>query len=209
MTEIKGIDISHWNGNIDFAKVKAAGYNFVIIKAGGSDKGFYKDVKFEENYKKAKAAGLNVGAYYFVGKNFLGAEAGAADARRFVELLKGKQFEYPVYLDIETTSAQKKALATIASKAFCEYMEKAGFFVGIYASDISGFKDKLDTSKLIEFAKWVARYGNKPQYVKDPGMWQHSSKGSVKGISGSVDLDISFVDYAKVIKKKGFNGFKK
>lgn len=209
MTEIRGIDVSHWNGNIDFTKVKAAGYSFVIIKAGGSDKGFYKDPKFEENYKKAKAAGLSVGAYYFVGKAFLGAENGLADARRFEQLLSGKEFEYPVYLDLETTPAQKKSLATIASINFCEYMESKGFFVGIYSSDISGFKEKLDVSKLKDFTLWVARYGNKPQYVKDPAMWQCSSKGAVKGISGSVDLDISYVDFAKIIKKKGFNGFKK
>lgn len=209
MTEIRGIDISHWNGNIDFKKVKESGIDFVIIKAGGSDKGFYTDVKFERNYKEAKAAGLNVGAYYFVGKNFLGEDNGVADAKRFLRIIEGKQFEMPVYLDEETTAAQKKALATIASKAFCETMEKAGYFVGIYASDISGFKDKLDVTKLKAFSLWVARYGAKPSYVKDPGMWQYSSKGSVKGISGSVDLDTAYIDFPKVIKKKGLNGFKK
>ena len=209
MTEIKGIDVSHWNGNIDFKKVKAAGIDFVIIKAGGSDKGFYTDPKFNRNYKEAKAAGLNVGAYYFVGKNFLGEANGIADAKRFLKIIEGKQFEMPVYLDEETTSAQKKAMATIASKAFCECMEAAGYFVGIYASDISGFKDKLDVSKLKDFTLWVARYGSKPQYVKDPGMWQYSSKGAVKGISGSVDLDTAYVDFTKAIKKKGLNGFKK
>ena len=91
---IMGIDISHWQGNIDFNKVKASGIDFVIIKAGGSDKGFYKDPKFEENYKKAKEAGLKVGAYYFVGRKFYGNVSGVADAHRFIHILDDKQFDY-------------------------------------------------------------------------------------------------------------------
>ena len=205
----KGIDVSHWNGDIDFNKVKSAGYEFVIIKAGGSDKGFYKDTKFERNYKEAKAAGLLVGAYYFVGKQFLGEISGIADAKRFENLISGKQFEMPVYLDIETTPAQKKELATIASIAFCEYLESKGFYAGIYGSDLFVFKDKLDVSKLKAFTLWVARYGGEPSYIKDAHMWQYSSKGAVPGISGSVDLDSCYVDFTKAIKSKGLNGFTK
>ena len=206
---IKGIDISHWNGKVDFNKVKESGIDFVIIKAGGSDYGFYKDSRFEENYREAKAAGLSVGAYYFVGKKFYGVVSGAADAERFIKILDGKQFDYPVFVDVETTESRYKELATDATIAFCETMEKAGYFVGIYASDISGYKEKLNHDKLIEYTHWVARYGSEPVVCKEYGIWQHSSKGSVSGISGSVDLDVSKVDYSKLIKEKGFNGYKK
>lgn len=207
---IRGIDISHWNGNIDFDRVKASGIDFVIIKAGGSDYGFYTDKMFKLNYEKAKAAGLNVGAYYFVGKKFLGAGAGVADAMRFLQIINGMQFEYPVFLDLETTPATQKEEATKAAKAFCETMEKAGYFVGIYASDISGFKEKLIRDDLTQYAFWVARYSQEqPQYVKEWQMWQYTSKGVNPGVSGSVDLDQSKIDYSLIMKKKGLNGFKK
>lgn len=206
---IKGVDISHWNGSIDFDKVKASGVEFVIIKAGGSDKGFYIDPMFITNYNKAKAAGLFVGAYYFAGKNFRGIESGITDARKFIKILEGLKFDYPVFLDIEAQENRYKDSITDATVAFCEVMEKAGYFVGIYASDISGFKDKLNHERIKDYAHWVARYGKEPEVCKNYGIWQYSSKGSVPGICGSVDLDLSAVDYAKTITEKGFNGYEK
>lgn len=207
--QIKGIDISHWNGSIDFDRVKASGIDFCIIKAGGSDKGFYTDSKFRENYDKAKAAGLFVGAYYFAGKKFRGIEAGVADAERFIDILKGLKFEYPVFLDIEAQENRYKEEITDAAVAFCKRLESAGYYVGIYASDISGFKDKLNHEKIKAYAHWVARYGKEPEVCKEYGIWQYSSKGSVSGIIGSVDMDISTVDYPKAIMEKGFNNYPK
>ena len=206
---IKGIDVSHWHNVIDFEKVIASGIELVIIKAGGSDKGFYMDSRFKENYAKAVAAGLYVGAYYFAGKNFRGVESGIADAERFIDILDCLKFEYPVYLDIEAQDNRYKEEITDAAVAFCQTMEKAGYFTGIYASDISGFKDKLDHEKIKPYAHWVARYGKEPEVCKEYGIWQYSSKGSVSGISGSVDMDLSSVDYAKMIKEKGFNNYPK
>ena len=207
--QIKGIDVSHWNGCIDFEKVKASGIDFVIIKAGGSDKGFYTDSKFIDNYNKAKAAGLSVGAYYFAGKDFRGVENGLADAQRFIEILKGLKFDYPVFLDIEAQDNRYKEEITDAAVAFCNMLESAGYFVGIYASDISGYQYKLNHDRIKSSAHWVARYGNEPKVGKEYGIWQYSSKGNVNGISGSVDMDISTVDYSKTIKEKGFNGYPK
>ena len=126
---IKGIDVSHWQNVIDFEKVKASGIEFVIIKAGGSDKGFYQDSRFKENYAKAVAAGLYVGAYYFAGKNFRGTESGIADAERFIQILDGLKFEYPVYLDIEAQENRYKEDITDAAVAFCQTMEKAGYLI--------------------------------------------------------------------------------
>lgn len=206
---IKGIDISHWNGAIDFDKVKASDIEFVLIKAGGSDKGFYTDPMFITNYNKAKAAGLFVGAYYFAGKNFRGVEAGMADAQRFIKILDGLKFEYPVYVDIEAQENRYKEQITDAAIAFCNMLESAGYFVGIYASDIAGFKNKLNHERIKSYAHWVARYGEEPEICKNYGIWQYSSKGRVSGIIGSVDLDLSAVDYAKTITEKGFNGYEK
>lgn len=205
----KGIDVSHWQGQIDFKKVKDSGIEFVIIKAGGSDKGFYKDAKFEYNYREAKAAGLSVGAYYFVGKNFYGVESGVADAHRFLDIILGKQFEYPIFLDVETTDARYKEAATDAAIAFCQTLERSGYFVGIYASDISGYREKLNHKRILDYTHWVARYGKDPEHCKEYSIFQHSSKGSVPGIPGSVDLDTSRVDFPGIIKEKGFNGYQR
>lgn len=209
MKTLKGIDVSKWQSIIDFEQVKKSGIDFVIIKAGGSDAGIYKDKYFDVNYQKAKAAGLNVGAYYFVGKSFLTAKDGAADAERFIKLLEGKQFEYPVYVDIETGSFHVRKRFTDAAIAFCERMEEAGYFCGIYASDISGFHDMLENDRLKQFTHWVARYGSKPSYVTQFDMWQYTSKGVVDGILKYVDRNYCYVDFPKTIKGKGFNGFKK
>ena len=203
----KGIDVSHWQGDIDWAAVAASGVEFAIIKAGGSDAGFYKDSKFERNYEGAKANGIPVGAYYFVGRNCTSYGDGVADAKRFAEILKSKQFEYPVYIDLEATSITDKAGATWGCLGFVETMEKAGYYCGIYASDLSGFCDRLDITKLDNIDKWVARYGSKPTYVKAYGMWQSSDSGRVDGISGNVDMDEAYKDYPALIKAAGLNGF--
>lgn len=205
---MKGIDVSRWQGEINWKAVKNDGIDFAIIKAGGSDDGFYKDSRFEENYKNAKEAGLSVGSYYFVGPGCVSSTDGAADAKRFLDIIKGKQFDMPVYIDIETTPPALKREATDAVIAFCEALEKAGYYVGIYASDISGFKDRLDCDRLADYDKWVAKYGAKPIYVKSYGMWQISSSGTVNGVKGYVDIDEAYKDYPNIIKKACLNGYK-
>ena len=200
----KGIDVSHWQGVIDWLSVKESGIEFAILKAGGSDDGFYTDSTFEQNYKEVKAVGLPVGAYYYVGENCTSRADGIADAKRFLEIIKGKSFEYPVYIDLEDTAPAAKAGATEACIGFCETMEAEGYYCGIYASDVSGFAERLDITKLQKFDKWVARYGSKPQYVKTYGMWQYSSTGTVSGISGGVDMDESYMNYPEIIKGAAF-----
>ena len=207
--QIKGIDVSHWQGNIDFNKVKAAGYDFVIIKAGGSDYGRYTDKKFKENYQKAVAAGLHVGAYYFNGPRCQGWASGEADAKHFLKILGDLKFDYPVFCDIEAQPAVKRMQNTEAVKAFCEAMESVGWWVGIYASDVSGFRSRLDHSQLKQFTHWVADYTDPVTVCTDHQMRQYTSKGKVPGISGSVDLDYSLIDYSATIKKKGLNNYKK
>ena len=208
MIEKQGIDISRWNGVIDFKAVKASGISFVIMRAGGSNGGFYKDPMFEKNYAGAKAAGLYVGAYYDTGKDFVSYSEGYRCAEHFLTLLKGKSFEYPVYADIETVATVHKSGATDAAISFCSRLEQKGAFAGIYASDISGFKDRLELSRLQDkFTLWVARYGKEPQYVRFYDIWQKSSTGSIKGIDGPVDLDICTKNFPTIIKKKKLNDF--
>lgn len=194
--EIKGIDVSHWQGKIDWAKVKADGVVFAILKAGGSDCGRYKDSSFERNYAGARAVGIKLGCYYFNGKGCTSASAGVADAQHFLSLISGKTFEYPCYSDLEAPTSATKQGNTDAVIAFCETVKNAGYKTGIYASDISGFKDRLDINCLGAYDKWVARYGSKPKFVAQYQVWQYSSSGAVKGISGRCDMDISYKDYS-------------
>lgn len=171
--------------------------------------GFYTDSFFEKNYKAAKAAGLHVGAYYFVGFLFYGDVAGRADALRFIRMLDGKQLELPVFVDIETTQPARKAEATQAAIAFCETMEEAGYFVGIYSSDIYGFKERLDHDRLKAYAHWVADYSGDTDICKEWQIRQITRKGIIPGIDTYVDLDITIVDYFSIMKKNRLNGFKK
>ena len=210
MDKILGIDVSHWQGKIDFERVKKSGIKFVILKAGGSDNGFYEDKTFRSNYEAAKKAGIDVGAYYFVGKNFYGSEAGIADAKRFCKIIGGCQLEYPVFLDVETTQPARKEEATEAAIAFCQELEKNGYFVGIYSSDISGFREKLNHKRLLSYAHWVADYTDPVKECKEHQMRQYTSSGYVSGIENNpTDLDYSLIDYPELIKSKGLNNFKK
>ena len=203
-----GIDLSRWNVVSSFDEVKAAGIDFVILRIGGNNGGFYKDPKFELYYKAAKKAGLKVGCYYDTGKDFISSEVGHDCALHILKLLAGHEFEFPVYADIETVATVHKAGATDAAISFCTTLEQNNYFAGIYASDISGFKDRLQLERLQgRFSLWVARYGKKPEFVKDYAIWQKSSKGDIKGIATKVDLDECTVNFANIIKKKRLNGF--
>lgn len=191
-----GIDVSVYQPNIDWAKVKASGRTFAIIKAGGSECGRFEDRTFRYNYEQARANGIKLGCYFFGGKGFTSAAAGSADADYFLQIISGKLFEYPCYIDLELPTAVTRDGNTDACIAFCEKVKAAGFIPGIYASDISGFKDRLDINRLGAYDKWVARYGSEPKYVKEYQVWQYTSDGSVPGIYGRVDLNYSEKDYA-------------
>lgn len=205
---MKGIDVSRWQGKIDFKKVKKYGIDFVIIKCGGSDAGFYKDRNFIQNYNDAKANGLAVGCYYFVGKKCTSLEAGVEDAKRCYKIIKGLPFDMPIFIDVESTSRADRIGTTEATIGFCRYLENLGYWVGVYASDISGYKERLVLDRLTPFTLWVAKYSkNKPTYVKDYHIWQYSSKGLIEGISGYVDLDVTDIDYPTLIKKAHKNGY--
>lgn len=209
MAVLKGIDVSAWQGIIDWEKVKAAGIKFAILKAGGSDDDVYTDSKFERNYSECKRLGIPVGAYWFVGKGCITSADGTADAERFIKLLKGKTFEYPAYMDCEVTPVSQKKGATDAAIAFCKALEKAGYYAGIYGSTYSTFQSRLDDSRLLGYAHWVAQYASSCQYWDSYGIWQYSSDGYVAGIVGRTDMNLCYVDYPAIIKAKGLNGFKK
>lgn len=209
----KGIDISHWQGSIDFNQVKEDGIKFAIIKAGGCDQNTntsdstYKDFLFDKNYWGAIKAGLHVGAYYFAGKYFVGAAEGEKCAERFLKIIAGKLFDMPLFIDIEITNPKYKKEVTDATKAFCDCLESWGYWAGIYASDVSGYQDRLYHDDLNRYTHWVARYGKKPEVCRENQIWQKSDQGKVKGINCNVDIDETVVAFWDIIRRKGLNGF--
>lgn len=209
-----GVDLYHGEGDIDFQLVKESGIDFVILKCGGSEKGTnnsvrWTDPKFYENCLKAKDAGLHVGAYFFAGAWSTNAQQGKLDAEYCAKLLKGVKLDFPVFYDFEYPKPDYWEGNTEAAEAFCQYMEEQGYYVGIYASDISGFKERLDMQSLTRFDFWVARYGKFPTYVPKElvCIWQYSASGDVNGIKAKVDMNECYIDYPTIIMNRGFNNY--
>lgn len=205
-----GIDLSRHNGDFDLARAKDEGVTFVILKAGGGDAGLYRDGRFEENYRKARALGLNVGAYFFGGAE---TEAEAmAEADFFAGLLEGKTFELPVYLDVESRKQRvlgKRQLTNVIH-AFCQRMEAKDFWAGIYSAK-SYFADCMLDDELQRYAHWVAQWYPELTYNGTCGMWQFGGElNPIRSnrVAGVVtDQDYMLSDYPAMIRKAGRNGF--
>ena len=205
-----GIDVSKHQGMIDWQTVKETGLvKFVIIRAGFGRYASQKDPQFERNYAGAKAAGIPVGAYWY--SYAKSAEEAHEEAKACLQVLRGKQFEFPIYFDIEdsTQGSLGKAALTEICEAFCDTLEKAGYYVGVYANTY-WFTHKLNHARLASsYTIWLADY--RKDYDKDlkRGIHQFTSGGHVPGIRGSVDLNICTVDFPAIIKKAGLNGYGK
>lgn len=205
---LKGIDVSQYQGNIDFSKVKASGVDFVIIKAGHGRYANQKDPCFDQNYKSAKAVGLKVGAYWY---SYADSSSDAVtEAQACLQVIKGKAFEMPIYFDLEEQSQFAKGgnFCDNLVKSFCTTLENAGYFAGLYISR-SPLQNYISSAVANRYALWIAEYGSKCNYNGTFGMWQYTSSGRVNGIGGNVDMDYCYVDYPKAIKNGGFNGYSK
>ena len=198
---IEGIDVSYYQGDIDWEEVKTE-KQFAIIRMGYGQK--KKDDKYEEYYKGAKDAGVQLGAYLFSKAESV--DDAEKEAEHALDLLKGKQFEWPIYYDIEADALNKGDVNAKLDK-FCTILQENNYFCGVYSS-ASPLKSKFDSSVLAKYAVWVANYGvDHPSYSGDWGIWQYSDKGKVSGIKADVDLDVASINYADVIMSKGFNGY--
>lgn len=209
MAQTKGIDISKWNGTFTkskFEKLKQLGYSFVIIKAGGDNDGYYKDSQFENNYRCAKDAGLAVGCYYYLSRNFEPKSVTAS----LLSLLLGKTFEMPIYLDIEESVPEDREKTTANAIKVLNSLECLDYFVGVYASDAAGFGGMLDVKQLAPYSLWTAKWSDsKPTVVKNWGMWQNAVlKTGIPGFTiNAVDVNICKDDYPNIIKGAHKNGF--
>ena len=184
----KCIDVSTWQGSIDFNKVKSAGYNYVIIRAGYGKEKSQKDNMFETNYKKAKSAGLKVGAYWF--SYAMSPSTATAEADACLSCIKGKKFELPVYYDMEYQPAMSTSNSNYTKMAvnFCNKLKSNGFKSGVYSSaSVYDYLLNRKTLKNNGISIWNAEWYIKPSITCD--VWQYSEKGQVNGISSSVDMN--------------------
>lgn len=210
MAAIKGIDVSKYQGNINWGKVKADGVDFAILRLGYTGTKTRKptlDAKFKRNYAQSVKAGVNIGVYYYSTATTL--KQAQNEAKFVIKQLKGKKLQYPVYIDTEDAMQAQLSKTTLTNiiKEFCEALEKAGYYVGIYSNKY-WFADQVNDKKLKAYDKWVAQYNTKCTYKGDFGMWQYTDRGKVGGIKGYVDLNKCYKDYPKIIKKAKLNGYK-
>lgn len=207
---LKGIDVSKHQGNIDWKKAKASGIDFAILRLGYTGTITRKptlDAKFKRNYAQSVAVGVNIGVYYYSTATTL--KQAQKEAQFVIKQLKGKKLQYPVYIDTEDAMQGKlsKNALTAIIKEFCEILEQAGYYVGIYSNKY-WFASQLNDNALKAYDKWVAQYNKECTYKGDYGMWQHTDKGKVDGIKGYVDLNKCYRNYPTIIKRAKLNGYK-
>lgn len=206
----KGIDVSSHQGSINWDAVKASGVEFAILRCGyGNDLNYQDDAYFIQNAKACEKIGLPYGVYLY--SYAITVNDAKSEASHVLRLLKGLKPAYPIYYDLEDAQATGKCsndrILQIA-KTFVDILETAGYWTGIYANkdwNVNRLTDKWYNSK----ARWIAQYNDECTYDGEYGMWQYSSTGKVNGIKGNVDMNYAYVDYPKMIKAAGKNGFKK
>ena len=193
-----GIDVSKWNKDIDWEKARAAGVEFAIIRCGyrGSSTGtLVEDPYFYRNIEGARAAGVKIGLYFFT--QATNAVEAVEEASMVLCLNDGRPLDYPIFIDTEGAGGNGRAdgLDTVTRtevvEAFCETIENAGYRAGIYASR-NWYYNKLDMTRLDSNVIWLAEYREYPKYEGKYQIWQYTSNGSIDGIEGRVDLNISY-----------------
>lgn len=194
-----GIDVSKWNKEIDWDKVKKAGVEYAIIRLGyrGATTGaLVEDPYFEKNMKGAAAAGIPVGVYFFT--QAVNEVEAVEEASMVIQMCRDYEIDYPVFIDSESTGGNGRAdglemeMRTNVCEAFCETIESAGYRAGVYASR-NWYNEMLDVDRLDDFVIWLAEYRDVPLYQGYYHMWQYTSSGSVDGIEGRVDFNLSYL----------------
>lgn len=210
----KGIDVSVFQGQINWEKVKNDGIEFAILRLGyGSDIESQDDACFETNIRECERVGIPWGAYLY--SYALNTDSAKSEAQHTLRLLRGKRPEYPIFFDMEDADGYKskkgmpsnQGLVDIC-KTFLSTVEDAGYYVSLYAS-LSWLNNQLNSNDLDRYDKWVAQWHSSCNYTKPYGVWQYSDSGKVNGINGNVDMNYSYLDYPKIIKENGLNGFTK
>ena len=195
---VTGIDVSEFQGDINWKAVKADGIDFVMIRLGfrGSETGaLVLDSRFKENLKGAKRAGLDVGVYFF--SQAITPEEAIGEARFVMKHIRGKGVHYPVAFDMEPIDGTERAAElkkeekTAIADAFCKVIDRNGRTPMIYGNP-KWMRKHIDLSYLADYDKWLAHFTDKTTYRSDFTMWQYTDSGIVDGIDGPVDMNLYF-----------------
>lgn len=204
-----GIDISEWQAGFDFDKALSEGVEFVILR--GAD-ALYKDKCFEGFYEACKSRNIPVGVYHYARSTT--PEAARQEAQFLIEnVLSGKQFSYPIYMDVESANQKKvgKKQLTDAVIAYCEELKQAGYLPGVYTS-LSFLKSYLDDARLAPYEKWIAQWYRYCEYGGDLGMWQFGGETNMirsnKVAGVTCDQNYCYLDYPAIIQNRKLNGHK-
>ena len=193
---LKGIDVSQWQGNIDWQAVKDDGIQFALIRLGH---GIHElDTYYQRNMQNANAAGIPVGVYFY--STAKSEEEAIADAQFVISNMKGYLVSYPVVIDLEDSSQaslSKTQLGKIA-KAYCDEIHAAGYTPMLYCNE-NWYRNHIDISQITDVEMWVARYGGTYSTSIPRGIWQCCSTGRVNGIGGDVDIDFGYKDYTQIV----------
>ncbi|HBA68580.1 MAG TPA: hypothetical protein DCZ40_04390 [Lachnospiraceae bacterium] len=199
-----GVDLSKYNGEVDFVALKEAGVEFVMLRLGSRGYGsgqIMLDENFEENMKKATDAGLEIGVYFF--SQAITAEEAVEESNFIIQTLANYKITYPVAFDmeyVENDKARIEALSrdekTAVAKAFLQNTKVAGYQPLIYGTKEWLIK-QIDLTKLTEYDIWLSQQKDMPDYPYKFQMWQYSLEGEISGVNGDVGLNISFVDYSE------------
>lgn len=205
-----GIDVSKWQGNIDWAKVKSYGVDFAMVRIGTGVSTMKVDTTALYNITECNRLGIPVGVYFY--SYSYTAEQAARLTRSAMEWIKTNQvhLQYPVAFDIEYDDCHTQAgqaVNTAKCKQAMQVIESYGYYGIIYASD-NFLRTYVDLTKLQVYDKWIAAYRGVDNIGIPHGMWQYSSKGSIPGINGNVDKDVAYKDYTAIIKRAGLNQVK-
>lgn len=197
-TSVTGIDVSEFQGEIDWEAVKSDGIGFVMIRLGfrGSENGaLVLDSKFKENLKGAKKVGLDVGVYFF--SQAITPEEAIEEARYVMKHIRGKGVHYPVAFDMEPidgterTADLTKEEKTAIADAFCQVIDRNGHTPMIYGNP-KWMRKHIDLGYLSDYDKWLAHYTEATSYKSSFTMWQYTDSGSVEGIYDPVDMNLYF-----------------
>lgn len=200
---IKGIDVSEFQGSINWDKVKADGVEFTILKLGNiyDYDTNYKDSKFDTNYKEAKKRGIKIGAYIYNYCNTV--DTLKKGLEWAIEKLDGKKLDLPFYLDMEDKDIQGETKASLTEQCneFAKYVESKGYRAGVYAN-VNWLKNELNPNDFDkDISVWVAQYYKECQYTRKYDIWQYASNGKVSGISGNCDMNYLYNE--DIIKESG------
>ena len=207
------VDLSTWQDpnkmNFDLIAEQISG---AILRIGTSNResgiGYLKDNNFERFYSEFTSRNIPVGAYWY--SIATSREQGIGEANEVLKHIRGKKFELPIYWDTENQKFQAPATAeklTDAALGFLSTLKNNGYYAGIYGSTW-WLENKLLMNRLSAYQVWVARWNAQtPEYSGDYGMWQFTSRGSLAGYNGDLDLSIIFKDYPQIIKNGGYNGY--